>query len=78
MGRSDLLVWGETEEQHDASFETRTSLLYLKLNEAKCQIKQQEACCIDHILTKEGLKPGPKKTEAIRKMETPKTKEELQ
>ena len=39
----------------------------LKLNETK-YIKQQEVSYIGHILTKKGLKPDPKKTEAINNM----------
>lgn len=77
----DILVWGTTEEQHDARLRQvleRAQVHNLKLNETKCHIKQQEVSYIGHVLTKEGLKPDPKKTEAINSMSTPKNKEELQ
>ena len=77
----DILVWGESEEQHDARLIQvleKAQARNLKLNETKCHIKQQEVRYIGHILTKEGLKPDPKKTKAINNMGTPKNKEELQ
>ena len=77
----DILVWGESEEQHDARLTQvleKARARNLKLNETKCHIKRQEVSYIGHILTKEGLKPDPKKTEAINNMEAPKNKEELQ
>jgi len=76
-----LLVWGETEEQHDKRLTEvleRARLRNLKLNRAKCQIKQHEINYIGHILSKDGLKPDPKKTEAITQLPPPKNKEELQ
>ena len=60
----DILVWGESEEQHDARLIQvleKARVRNLKLNETKCHIKQQEVSYIGHILTKEGLKPDPKK-----------------
>ena len=76
-----ILVWGESEEQHDARLIQvleKAQVHNLKLNEAKCHIKQQEVSCIGHILTKEGLILNPKKTEAINNMEAPQNKKELQ
>ena len=68
----DILVWGESEEEHDARLIQvleKARVRNLKLNEAKCHIKQQEVSYIGHILNKQGLKPDPKKTEAINNME---------
>ena len=74
----DVLIWGETEEQHDAWLEEvlkRARHRNLKLNQDKSQIKLSY---IGHILSKDGLKPEPKKVEAITNMSSPKTKEDLQ
>ena len=77
----DILVWGETEEQHDARLIQvleQARARHLTLNKAKCHIKKQEVSYIGHILSKEGLKPDPKKTQAIKMMNKPNNKEELQ
>ena len=77
----DLLVWGEDEEQHDSRLLKvleRARARNLKLNKDKCHIKQHEISYVGHILTKDGLKPDPKKTEAITEMPSPQNKEELQ
>ena len=71
----DLLVWGENEEQHDArliKILDRARTRNLKLNKDKCHIKQHKISYVGHILTKDGLKPDPRKTEAITEMPTPK------
>ena len=77
----DLLIWGENEEQHDARLEQvlkRARHRNLRLNKDKSQIKLEKIRYIGHILSKDGLKPDPKKIEAITKMNTPKSKEEVQ
>ena len=77
----DLLVWGENEEQHDARLIKvleRARTRNLKLNKDKCHIKQHEISYVGHILTKDGLKPDTRKTEAITEMPTPRNREELQ
>ena len=43
----------------------------LKLNKSKCQIKKDAITYIGHILSKEGLKPDPKRIEAIVNMLCP-------
>ena len=50
----------------------------LKLNKSKCQIKKDPITYIGHILSKDGLKPDPKKIEAIIVMPCPKSQEDLQ
>ena len=76
----DLLIWSETEEQHDSRLKQvldRARHCNLKLNKDKSQIKLDEVSYIDHILSKDGLKPDPKKAEAITKMNSPENKQEL-
>ena len=74
----DLLIWGETEEQHDSRLEKVAEHRNLKLNKDKSQIKRKEISYVGHIIGKDGLKPDPKKVEAIVNMKAPKDKEELQ
>ena len=77
----DLLIWGETETEHDERLRKvleRTRQRNLKLNKEKSQIKLSEIHYIGHILNKEGLKPDPEKVKAICMMKSPENKEELQ
>ena len=77
----ELLIWGETEKQHDIRLKQvleRARHHNLKLNKDKSQIRCGEINYIGHILSKDGLKADPRKVEAIQKMDSPKNKEELQ
>ena len=77
----DLLIWGETEVEHDERLRKvleRTRQRNLKLNKEKSQIKLSEIHYIGHILNQDGLKPDPEKVKAIHMMQTPGNKEELQ
>ena len=73
----DLLIWGENESQHDACLK-RVLDRAKQRNREKSQIKLTQISYIGHILSKDGVRPDPKKDEAIAKMNTPKDKEELQ
>ena len=73
----DLRIWGETEEQHDSRLERvlqRAKHCNLKLNKGKSQIKCKGISYVGHIIGEEGLKPDPKKIEAVVNMEAPKTR----
>ena len=77
----DILIWGENEEEHDLRLTRvleRARCRNLKLNKAKCQIKKPEITYLGHVLSKDGLKPDPKKTQAITNMESPANKGDLQ
>ena len=77
----DLLIWGENREEHDERLIQvlqRARHRGLKLNKAKCQFRQHEISYIGHVLSKDGIKPDPKKTEAITQMTPPQNKEEVQ
>ena len=77
----DLLIWGETDEQHDRRLKQvleRARQRNLKLNKSKCQLKLNEISYIGHILSEDRLKPDPKKTQAVIDMPHPETKEDLQ
>ena len=77
----DLLIWGESDEQHDSHLIQvleRARNRNLKLNKNKCQIKKDSITYIEHVLSKDGLKPDPKKIEAIMNMPCPENREDLQ
>ena len=50
---------------------TRFTVYKLKLNPAKCQILQEQFLYLGHIISKEGIRPDPKKIEAVAKMPAP-------
>ena len=56
----------------------RAGLWNLKLNKTKCQFKNQEIANLGHVLIENGLKPDPKKTQAINDMTPPTSDEALQ
>ena len=77
----DILVWGTNEAEHDSrpiKVLDRARLRNLKLNKTKCQFKKQEIAYLGHVLTKDGLKPDPKKTQAISEITPPMSREALQ
>ena len=76
----DFLVvgYGDTPEEwkadHDRNvraFLDRCRQRNLKLNREKARLKQTEVRFVGHLLTPEGLKPDPRKVEAIVKMPEP-------
>ena len=77
----DILIWGETEELHDARLEAVLNRLRehnVKLNREKCKLRVTEVSYIGHVLTQEGVKPDPRKVEAVTRMQKPANKKELQ
>ena len=78
---NDLLIWGESDEQHDSRLIQvleRALNRNLRLNKSKYQIKKDAITYIGHVLGKDSLKPDPKKTEAIINTSCPENREELQ
>ena len=74
----DLLIIGqgdtdkEADQDHDHNFKNildRCRTKGIKLNKGKFQFKCSEVSFIGHVMTKEGLKPDPRKVEAITKMD---------
>ena len=83
----DILVYGvgDTLEEamlnHDqnlASLLERCHHKSIKLNKHKLALRVQEVDFMGHLLTAQGLKPDPKKVEAILKLPTPKSKEDIE
>lgn len=75
----DLLTWGEIEEQHDSKLEMvlqRAKQHNLKLNKDNSQIRCKGIGYVSYIIGKDGLKPDPRKFEAIVNKDPPKDKKE--
>ena len=73
----DILIYGagDTDEQASADHDQNLiSLLQrakennLKFNLKKLKLRQKSVAYMGHLLTSQGLKPGPSKVEAVRKM----------
>ena len=56
----------------------RTRRTGVKLNYDKCIIESKSCRFFGNIYTLEGVKPDPSKVDAIKRMEAPSTKQELQ
>lgn len=77
----DLLVWGETKEQHDHRLRQvleRARAKNLKLNKEKCKVGLDEIKYLGHIFSKDGLKPDQSKIEAVKKMATLECKKDVE
>ncbi len=64
----DILISAETKEQHDTTL--RIVLQRLKkagvtLNESKCAFGKREVSFLGHIVSGDGIRPDPKKIEAV-------------
>ena len=77
----DVKVQGSTEERHDIHLlETvrRAENAGIKFNPDKCSIKKQEIEYFGRVVSTKGIKPCPKKIQAILNMSPPANKQELQ
>ncbi|CAB4033003.1 retrotransposon-like family member retr-1 [Paramuricea clavata] len=79
--QDDIIVWGETKEIHDQRLKKVLDKIRdsgLKLNHAKCIFGATELTFLGHIMSADGVKPDPRKIEAITKMPVPTSPAELQ
>ena len=77
----DILVWRTTVEEHNRRLQNalqRARELNLKLNKERSKIQTSELSYIGHLLTRDGVKPDPQKVNAIKEINTPEDKKELQ
>lgn len=76
----DVLVWGQTQEEHDAHLHAvleRIQKAGIALNVGKCDLSKQEVTLLGHVISASGISPDPSKTEAVRKMGEPTNVSEL-
>ena len=79
--QDDIVVWGKDQKEHDKTLQEvlkRIAASGMKLNKNKCEFSKTEIIFLGHKVTAAGILPDPAKTEAVRNMEEPKTKLELQ
>ena len=77
----DILVFGQTREEHDKQLKDVLQRLPekgIRFNPEKCVIGSQEVKYFGPILTSEGLKADPEKLRAIVDMKAPENKAELE
>ena len=79
--QDDIVIWEKTLAEHDNRL--RRVLLKvresgLKLNKNKCQFCKNSIVFLGHIISSEGIRVDPSKTDAITKMSVPQSLTELQ
>ena len=76
----DLLVWGDSVEEHDHRLRLllqRAKENNLKLNRDKCKVRTEEIKYIGHKLSASGLKPDDEKVRAVTQLPPPQDRKEL-
>ena len=76
----DIIIWGSTQEEHDASVRRvldKCREAGLSLKKEKCEIGVTELKFLGEIVSKDGMKPDPQKVTAIIQMTPPSNREEL-
>uniref|UniRef100_A0A674EBM2 Gypsy retrotransposon integrase-like protein 1 n=1 Tax=Salmo trutta TaxID=8032 RepID=A0A674EBM2_SALTR len=77
----DILVYGRTKEEHDRNLRAmlqRSRERGVRLNPEKSTVGATEVSYFGHLLTANGIKPDPQKISAIKEMEPPKNRAELE
>ena len=77
----DIAVFGCTEQEHDNNLHTlmeRARQINLVFNPTQCHIKQTEIPFFGNVYTATGIKPDPKKVQAISDLKEPNSTAELQ
>ena len=67
-----------TQDKHLIQVLNQCGKVSLKLNAEKCIFKAESILFFGHVISRDGIKPDPKKMDAIRTMMTPMSKLELQ
>lgn len=65
----DFVIYAKTLEEHERLFNevmNRLRRAKLKLNPRKCLLLRREVLFLGHILSREGVRPDPKKIEAVK------------
>ena len=76
----DILVHSKTFDDHIEHLRklfTRLREKDIKLKPSKCLIARKDLIFLGHMISEEGIRPDPKKVEAVRSWETPRTSKKL-
>ena len=66
----DIIIFGKTMTEANERFNTVAQKLQeanLTLEPEKCEFLKKEVCYLGHIISEHGIKPDPKKVEAVKK-----------
>ena len=77
----DIIVWGETEAQHDERLRKtlmKAREIGLRLNLSKCRFRVQTVTFLGDKISSDCIQPDPNKVTAVRDMPQPTTNTELQ
>ncbi|KAK2709399.1 hypothetical protein QYM36_013157 [Artemia franciscana] len=77
----DMIVYGDTQEEHDerlAAILERALVKGIRFNEEKCEFSVSRVKYFGHVISSEGMQPDPDKIRAINNMPSPSCREELQ
>ena len=77
----DIIVFGSSQEEHDRNLEEllkRCQSVGIRLNKEKSKFNIPEVLFMGHVISKDGLKVDPAKTEAILKMPQPQCKADVE
>lgn len=72
----DIIIFGSTIQEHNTNLAMvlqRLRELRLKIQPDKCEFLKPELEYLGHLVTAEGIKPNPKKLEAVKNFKIPKT-----
>ena len=72
----DIVIFADTLEEHERRFKLlmeRLEFAKLKIQLEKCQFLKRKVHYLGHILSEEGLRPDPKKIEAVEHFPTPRS-----
>ncbi|KAK7878780.1 hypothetical protein WMY93_030940 [Mugilogobius chulae] len=76
----DILVWGSTREEHDMRLHAvleRAEKAGVTLNMSKCEFGKRCVKFLGFIVSSEGMRPDPDKTQAVQDMKEPSNVSEL-
>lgn len=76
----DILIHAETEEQHDRRLAEALKVIEaagLKLNQAKCKLKQRHVRFLGHLIDEAGVRADPNKVTGIGNFPQPQNATEL-
>lgn len=72
----DIIVFARTQEEHDRVVKEVIKRLIqagLKINEGKCHFGLGEVSMLGHVISGDGIRPNPKRVEALYSMQRPET-----
>ncbi|XP_046141954.1 uncharacterized protein LOC123987841 [Osmia bicornis bicornis] len=72
----DIVIYASSIEEHETKFNRLMARLReanLYLQPEKCELLKKEVAYLGHIITEDGVKPDPKKIEAVKEFPVPKT-----